>query len=117
MLKILKLLNEKKDLIKGYEIIEFKFGENFYLLKIKCLLKDKSLLFIREFLKGEDKKYSYHWQDSKGRMFYRWDNAPYHKNIETFPHHMHYRDKVVKSNLTDFEEILNFIENKIQQRK
>lgn len=34
-------------------------------------------------------KYHHHWQDSNGRLIKRWDNAPHHPEIETFPHHLH----------------------------
>ena len=37
-----------------------------------------------------DKKYSYHWQKTDGKI-YRHDNAPHkkHKHIKTFPKHFH----------------------------
>ena len=34
-------------------------------------------------------KYRYHWQDGKGHLIKRWDNAPHHPTIETFPDHLH----------------------------
>ena len=34
-------------------------------------------------------KYRHHWQDSEGRLRQRWDNAPHHPEIDTFPHHLH----------------------------
>jgi hypothetical protein len=34
-------------------------------------------------------KYRHHWQDSRGRLLKRWDNAPHYPVIETFPHHLH----------------------------
>jgi hypothetical protein len=30
-------------------------------------------------------KYRHHWQDKCGRLFKRWDNAPHHPSVETFP--------------------------------
>src|SRR5713101_1772676 len=38
-------------------------------------------------------KYRHHWQDSNGRLVKRWDNAPHHSAIETFPHHLHEGDE------------------------
>ena len=38
-------------------------------------------------------KYRHHWQDSNGRLIKRWDNAPHHPAIETFPHHLHEGDE------------------------
>lgn len=42
-------------------------------------------------------KYRHHWQDGNGVLIKRWDNAPHHRAIETFPHHLHDRaeDSVV----------------------
>jgi hypothetical protein len=34
-------------------------------------------------------KYRHHWQDANGVLIQRWDNAPHHPAIETFPHHLH----------------------------
>ncbi len=34
-------------------------------------------------------KYRHHWQDERGRLLKRWDNAPHQPGIETFPNHLH----------------------------
>ena len=34
-------------------------------------------------------KYRFHWQDRFGNLVKRWDNAPHHPEIETFPNHLH----------------------------
>ena len=34
-------------------------------------------------------KYRHHWQDRSGRLIKRWDNAPHHREIDTFPYHLH----------------------------
>jgi hypothetical protein len=33
--------------------------------------------------------YRIHWQDGDGRLKRRWDNAPHHRDVSTFPHHVH----------------------------
>lgn len=49
-------------------------------------------LFIMEFVRTEPRlaktKYRYHCQDAKGRLLFRYDDAPHHHN-DTFPHHKH----------------------------
>jgi hypothetical protein len=42
-------------------------------------------------------KYRYHVQDASGRFVCRWDNAPHHPQIETFPDHCHVAEKVVEA--------------------
>lgn len=34
-------------------------------------------------------KYHFHWQDLNNQLIKRWDNAPHHPEIETFPDHVH----------------------------
>lgn len=49
-------------------------------------------LSIMEFVRTEPRlgktKYRYHCQDSKGRLLFRYDDAPHHQT-DTFPHHKH----------------------------
>jgi hypothetical protein len=37
----------------------------------------------------EIETYSFHWQDAKGALRKRWDNAPHHSHLSTAPHHLH----------------------------
>ena len=46
MLKTLELLKSK--LVKSYELLDFKQGEDFYFLKLKAILIDNSELHIKE---------------------------------------------------------------------
>ncbi len=55
---------------------------------------DGSLLELTERLVEERHtitvtKYRHHWQDQNAKLIKRWDNAPHHAEIETFPHHVH----------------------------
>jgi hypothetical protein len=34
-------------------------------------------------------KYRHHWQDHAGRLIKRWDNAPHHPHVASFPDHLH----------------------------
>jgi hypothetical protein len=34
-------------------------------------------------------KYRYHLQTPDGQLVSRWDNAPHHPDVATFPHHRH----------------------------
>jgi hypothetical protein len=34
-------------------------------------------------------KYHHHWQDKNGHLIKRWDNAPHHPYVTSFPHHLH----------------------------
>jgi hypothetical protein len=36
-------------------------------------------------------QYSFHLQDSRSRLLFRYDNAPHHRDVPSFPHHKHVR--------------------------
>jgi len=41
--------------------------------------------------------YRYHFQDKDNKLILRYDNAPHHLEIETFPHHKHLPGKVTNA--------------------
>jgi len=114
MLRELELL-EKSSAVKSYEIIDYKEGDSFYFLKIRAELMDGSVLYIREFISEEEYNYSFQWQKDR-KLIVRWDNAPHHKDVETFPHHKHVgsKDNVQPSKEISLEDILRAIEEKIK---
>ncbi len=58
--------------------------------RIKVQLNNATELHVKDylFLDGS-RKYSYHWQDAHGVCIIRWDNAPHHQAVATFPFHKH----------------------------
>ncbi len=112
MLKTLELL--KHQLFTSYEILDFKQGEDFYYLKVKAMLVDKSELHIREYVTEAGYLYSYHWQDANGTLIIRWDNSPHHHQIRTFPHHKH-TPELEESYEVDFEDVLKIIERRLKE--
>ncbi len=69
--------------------MDSKKGKDFYYLKLEAKFLDDYTLFIRIYVSITTYLYSYHWQDKNGQMSIRWDNAPHHQNLKTFPHHKH----------------------------
>ena len=110
MQEILKLLDNSK-VVKSYEILSFEQEGSNYFFKCKISLINETFLFVLESLRDNTLNYSYHWQDSENKLLVRWDNAPHHKLIETFPHHMH-NPNVQPSFMINLEEVLKFIEKK-----
>ena len=53
-------------------------------------------------------KYRYHYMDEDQNMIFRYDNAPHHANVSTFPHHKHEFDenKVVSSPEVNLDRVL-----------
>ncbi len=102
---------------KEYSIIRKDILYNEAKIRIQINLVNEDLLEIFEYLQEKGGKltsikYSYHWQDKEGRLKLRWDNAPHHKELDNFPHHIHFEDNRIKPNnfTPNILEILNEIE-------
>ena len=91
-------------------------------LKGSVSLSDGSTLFFAEYVQIEigsgqvnRKKYRYHWQAVDGETRYRWDNARHHRDLATFPDHIHVgpNEALQESNPVDLWKIMNRIEKEI----
>jgi len=51
-------------------------------------------------------KYRYHYMDEHQGMIFRYDNAPHHSEIQTFPHHKHEVEGVKASREPTLDDIL-----------
>jgi hypothetical protein len=65
------------------------------------LVRDKQLVKLR---------YAYHYQNAQSELIFRYDNAPHHPTIATFPHHKHVEMKVEPAAAPDLSEVLREIE-------
>ena len=89
---------------------------------LRTLLTDDSYLDIR--LSAD--AYAFHWERRAidGTLF-RWDDAPHHQEIPTFPHHLHNGSEshVVESQLPvvspsmGLRYVLSFIENWLDEAR
>ena len=104
------------ELVKSFEILDFKSGERFYFIKVKAVLKDDSQLHIKEYNSFDSYLYSYHWQDVNGSLRIRWDNSPHHSDLGTFPDHKH-SPELEESKEMSLEEVLKEIKENLQNRK
>ena len=55
-------------------------------------------------------KYRFNLSDSKGKLIFRYDNAPHHKEISTHPHHKHLGTQVKPSEEIGLAEVISEIE-------
>jgi len=86
--------------------------------KLRLTLTDGSFLDIWLSADGD---YAYHWEQrrQRGRM-YRWDNAPHHPRVATFPDHFHNGDEstIVESHLSPepeaaLRQVLEFVRRQL----
>lgn len=54
-------------------------------------------------------KYRLHYMDQDRQMLFRYDNAPHHQEIDSFPHHKHVQNKIVRSNIPSLKNLLEEI--------
>ena len=85
-------------------------------LDCSVVMIDGSTLYVTEYftISGENikrDKYSYHLQ-KRGELIIRWDNAPHHRELSTFPYHLHDKHGVHESKEMIMNEILDVISEK-----
>jgi len=108
-------LFEYSDIIADFDVLEYNADADKLHYKLKLSFIDGSLLFVKEYLSGTERKYSFHWQNSSGEIMVRWDNSPYHKEVETFPHHKHIGNQVQSSKEPELNDVLAEIRNTIKR--
>lgn len=53
--------------------------------------------------------------DPANSLVFRYDNAPHHRELPSFPMHKHLRDKVLEASMPTFKDILEEISTVIIQ--
>lgn len=114
-MEILKSL-DNSTVVSSYELLVFKNFEFGFYINISTTLVDNSELFIKEYTDQKERNYSYHWQKKNGDLICRWDNAPYHKKIKTFPHHKHQKNKISESYEININDILKVISRQLAKK-
>ncbi|MBU4225990.1 MAG: hypothetical protein KKC71_09240 [Chloroflexi bacterium] len=70
--------------------------------------------FLRQAATGLDREnYRYHFMDASSQLLFRYDNAPHHPGMATFPHHKHVPGGVTDSLAPKFAEVLAEVETRI----
>lgn len=99
--------------ILSFEINTDFRTENIGFIKGKIYFIDNSVLFFTEYLDLrfylDKKSYSFHYQDQKNNLIFRYDNA-LHKPALEFQHHKHIDNKIICSNMPNIENILEEIQ-------
>ena len=110
---IVSLLKQSK-VFTDIDVLELVDEGTVQLLRVRAFLKDASILHITELHTADFQKYSYHWQKRNGEILLRWDNAPHHKQLKTFPHHRHEGNKVLPSHRITVNEVIEVLKNKLE---
>lgn len=99
-------------------------GDGVAQYRLRATLLDGSLLQCVERARSGNggltiEKYSFHWQRDDGSLIRRWDNAPHHREISSFPHHVHEGDEntVLAHEAVDVFGVLERIEATLAERE
>jgi hypothetical protein len=58
----------------------------------------------------EKVSYRYHYQRADGTLIFRYDNAPHHPEVSTFPDHIHIEGRVEAAEPPDLSQVLRRID-------
>ncbi|MGH7595145.1 MAG: toxin-antitoxin system TumE family protein [bacterium] len=113
MLHIVNALR-RSPAVKQVQVIDLIDEATVRHLKRRAELVDGSTLHLNESSIIGKNKYSYHWQDAQNQLIIRWDNAPHHPHLTTFPHHRHEGGAVHENPRVSIDEVLAEIENRFR---
>ena len=57
--------------------------------------------------------YRYHYQKADGSTIFRYDNAPHHRELSTYPDHKHSGESIIEVERPDIEQVLDEIKKHI----
>ena len=79
----------------------------------KLVFIDKSIVEFMELVSTKEAEYRFQYMDKDKGLICRWDSAPHHKEVPTFPYHLHTRKGVKESKKVNFIDILDIATEKV----
>ena len=107
-MEILQLLDQL-DWIETYEVEDYRQWNGGFYYRLKIRFQNQAALFVREYVDESERSYAFHWQDENEKMIMRWDNAPHHSHLFTYPHHKHTQEGISESTAITLAEVLDEI--------
>ena len=105
-----KIVTEYPDIVKSIEKLDISSEEQISAIKAKLNLFDGTIVWVREvWIRGIIEAYSYYWLRADEAVIMGWDNAPHHKEVNSFPYHKHIGNRVEASKEKNLRDVLSFI--------
>ncbi len=113
---------ETLDIVISHQVLIEHRTPEYGKIKIRVDFLDRSTLYFMEFIRCgriiERYKFSYHYQNKKGEMIFRYDNSRHYAELTSFPCHKHIgKDKVIESHWPELSGILQEILGYIQREQ
>ncbi len=102
--------------VSSFKVLKREVGEEDGYIRIKCNLSNGDVLEFAEYIHFRKntinlETYNFHWQSADSTLAKRWDNVKHHKDVSTYPYHLHIpHGKVIESEPMSLKKILLEIE-------
>ncbi|RCV64506.1 hypothetical protein C5S53_08510 [Methanophagales archaeon] len=101
-------------IVLSFKTSKEKISEDRGWIKGSVIFTNGTQMHLFEYVKIDNSpciiKYAYHWQRKDGKLIKRWDNAPHHKGLETYPDHIHVGESVYSHENMDIKRVLDILE-------
>src|SRR3972149_3011448 len=86
--------------VSSFQVLKREVGEEDGYIRVKCNLSNGDILEFAEYIQLRKnmiylETYSFHWQSADGNLVKRWDNVKHHKEVGTYPYHLHLPNNTV----------------------
>ncbi len=103
-------------LVVTYNLAKVQLSATIGYIEGEVSFVNNSRLVFFEFLRQredgiEREKYRYHFMDGNDQLIFRYDNAPHHPEIATFPDHKHLPTGLAKSTALHFADVFAEVES------
>ena len=96
-------------------VVERPEGVSLAYLKGRITFLNGSQLALAEIVSPSIKAYRFHYMDRHHRLIARWDSAPHHRHVSTFPFHRHTPEGVTNSLAVNLPEVLRVIHDRLMK--
>lgn len=96
-------------LIKAESIEYDMISDEMGIIKGRISFIDGSVFDFRELASKKEIDYRFQYMNKDMELIMRWDNAPHHREIRTFPYHLHTIKKVKSSPKMSLVKVLDII--------
>ncbi|MFH1562814.1 MAG: DUF6516 family protein [Nitrospirota bacterium] len=121
MRNYVKQLDQKIEKYQGLILsksinIEYAEGEESGTIEGKIVFIDGSMLDFTEWFSTYKFRYRFHYMDRGKSLIARWDSSPHHKEISTFPFHLHIPFGIEESKPLRLIDVLDIVALKITEQ-
>jgi len=111
--KVERKLEEIRVLVRT-ETTEFSIiSSDMGIIKGRIVFIDGSVIDFRELVSEGEANYRFHYMDKDNRLIKRWDTAPHHRELTTFPFNLHTSDGVRECRKVTLINVLDQIKGKL----